>query len=209
MNLISKKELLALTGISYGQLYRWKREHLIPEEWFIKQSSYTGQETFFPREQILSRIRTILDAKDKYSLEELAGILSPETTDAYLSAEHLCEVEEISPGLLPVIAETCRGVSYEFFEVVLFAAVSALTAQLSLSGEQSAQLLRRAVSAGEALPLRTTGLELAVLKVGEAYHAALYKPAAPPAFDCLIQVEAACSLEELANQIRLKYKARN
>ncbi|MCL2486473.1 MAG: YhbD family protein, partial [Oscillospiraceae bacterium] len=32
--LISKKDLLEFTGISYGQLYRWKREGLIPEEWF-------------------------------------------------------------------------------------------------------------------------------------------------------------------------------
>lgn len=46
-DLISKKELLDLTGISYGQLYRWKRKNLIPEEWFIRKSSYTGQETFF------------------------------------------------------------------------------------------------------------------------------------------------------------------
>ncbi len=30
--LISKRELLELTGISYGQLYRWKRKNLIPEE---------------------------------------------------------------------------------------------------------------------------------------------------------------------------------
>lgn len=45
--LISKKELLRLTGISYGQLYRWKRKNLIPEEWFIRKSTYTGQETFF------------------------------------------------------------------------------------------------------------------------------------------------------------------
>jgi predicted DNA-binding transcriptional regulator AlpA len=29
--LISKKEVLELTGISYGQFYRWKREGLIPE----------------------------------------------------------------------------------------------------------------------------------------------------------------------------------
>ena len=41
--LISKKDLLNETGISYGQLYRWKREGLIPEEWFIKQPSFTGQ----------------------------------------------------------------------------------------------------------------------------------------------------------------------
>ena len=33
-NLISKKELLDQTGISYGQLYRWKRKGLIPEAWF-------------------------------------------------------------------------------------------------------------------------------------------------------------------------------
>ena len=56
MNLISKKDLLAVTGISYGQLYRWKRQRLIPEEWFIKKASYTGQETFFPRESIISRV---------------------------------------------------------------------------------------------------------------------------------------------------------
>lgn len=45
-DLISKKELLDETGISYGQLYRWKRKQLIPEEWFIRKSTFTGQETF-------------------------------------------------------------------------------------------------------------------------------------------------------------------
>ena len=49
--LISKKELLEVTNISYGQLYRWKRKKLIPEEWFIKKSSFTGQETYFPKEK--------------------------------------------------------------------------------------------------------------------------------------------------------------
>lgn len=44
--LISKKDLLDETGISYGQLYRWKRKQLIPEEWFIRKSTFTGQETF-------------------------------------------------------------------------------------------------------------------------------------------------------------------
>ena len=46
------------------------------EEWFIKRSSYTGQETFFPKEQILGRIQAILEAKDVYSLEELAKLFS-------------------------------------------------------------------------------------------------------------------------------------
>ena len=71
MDEISKKDLLAETGISYGQLYRWKREGLIPEEWFVKRSAFTGQETYFPRERILERVGIILEMKDEQSLEEI------------------------------------------------------------------------------------------------------------------------------------------
>lgn len=76
--LIPKKEVLRLTGISYGQLYRWKRLGLIPEAWFIRRSTFTGQETFFPKEKILKRIEDILRLKDEYPLEELVRLLSPE-----------------------------------------------------------------------------------------------------------------------------------
>ncbi|BCB02741.1 hypothetical protein KH172YL63_08740 [Bacillus sp. KH172YL63] len=69
-----------MTGISYGQLYRWKRKNIIPEEWFIKKSSYTGQETFFPREKMLSRIDAIKEMKDGYSLDELSEFFSPNPT---------------------------------------------------------------------------------------------------------------------------------
>lgn len=96
MDLISKKELLAQTGISYGQLYRWKREGLLPEEWFIKQASFTGQETFFPKDQVLSRIRTIIEMKDDYSLEELSRILvtNTESPISVKILESLPEIEE-------------------------------------------------------------------------------------------------------------------
>ncbi len=70
-NEISKKELLKQTGISYGQLYRWKREGLIPEEWFEKRSAFTGQETFFPRELVLERVKGIQSMKDDLSLSEI------------------------------------------------------------------------------------------------------------------------------------------
>ena len=73
---ISKKELLAQTGISYGQLYRWKREGLIPEDWFFRRSAFTGQETFFPRELILKRVKAILSMKDDLSLSEIKEQLS-------------------------------------------------------------------------------------------------------------------------------------
>ena len=81
MDEISKKDLLAETGISYGQLYRWKREGLIPEEWFVKRASFTGQETFFPRKRVLERVRMILDMKDEQSLENIRREILGEDED--------------------------------------------------------------------------------------------------------------------------------
>lgn len=70
--LISKKELLERYSISYGALYRWKRKGLIPEDWFIKKATVTGQETFFPEKLICERVELIQSQKDDFSLDELA-----------------------------------------------------------------------------------------------------------------------------------------
>ena len=56
--LISKKDLLNLEQISYGTLYRWKRQGLIPENWFIHKATDIGQATFFPEEKIPIRLLT-------------------------------------------------------------------------------------------------------------------------------------------------------
>lgn len=70
--LISKKDLLQKYDISYGALYRWKRKGLIPDDWFIKRSTVTGQETFFPEKLICQRMELIQSLKDEYSLDELS-----------------------------------------------------------------------------------------------------------------------------------------
>ena len=75
-NLISKKQLLDKYGFSYGALYRWKRMGLIPDEWFIKKSTVTGQETFFPADAICERVELILSKKENVQLDELAEKLS-------------------------------------------------------------------------------------------------------------------------------------
>lgn len=75
-NLISKKQLLEKYAVSYGALYRWKRKGLIPEEWFIKKSTSTGQETFFPKDLIFERVELILAKKENILLDELAEKIS-------------------------------------------------------------------------------------------------------------------------------------
>ncbi len=51
-----------------------ERKNIIPEEWFIKKSAFTGQETFFPRDKILERIELILSMKEETSLDDIANM---------------------------------------------------------------------------------------------------------------------------------------
>ena len=74
-DLISKRELLEKYGISYGALYRWKRMGLIPEDWFLRRATPTGQETFFHRGQICPRVE-LIRARGEVSLESLAEELN-------------------------------------------------------------------------------------------------------------------------------------
>ncbi len=96
-NLITKKELLERTGISYGALYRWKRMKLLPDEWFIHRSTFTGHETFFPRERVLERVAEIQRLKENMSLEEIARHFSPAPTGQVL----LTPAEAVELGIAP------------------------------------------------------------------------------------------------------------
>ncbi len=118
--LISKKEILDMTGISYGQLYRWKRKELIPEEWFIKKSSYTGQETFFPREKIINRINKIIDLKDDMPLDDLAVMFTNKPKVDDVSEEYLIEKEIIREETLPIYKDIFREKEeYSFKDILL------------------------------------------------------------------------------------------
>jgi hypothetical protein len=107
--LISKKDLLELAGISYGQLYRWKRKDLIPEEWFIRKSTFTGQETFFPKEKILERINKIQTMKENLSLDELANMFSPNITDLQLEKNELVERNIVSNTVMDFYLDKEKG----------------------------------------------------------------------------------------------------
>jgi len=167
MDLISKKELLLTTGISYGQLYRWKREGLIPEEWFIKQSAYTGQETFFPREQVLERVASILALKDTHSLEELAGLLSDEralTVPADLFAE-----------LLSTNAQTAHGEADYGRLPEILAQQDFSLAEIALAGMLWGKAASVGMQSGESdVLIRQGALVLGTLKAG-GLHCTLFR----------------------------------
>jgi len=129
--LISKKEVLEMTGISYGQFYRWKRKGLIPESWFIRKSTFTGQETFLPREKVLERIKKIQDLKDDHSLEELAKLLSPEVSGRDFSTEEVGTLNWISEEVRNFY-EDYRNTSgdYLFHDILFLTVLEKLRHQL-------------------------------------------------------------------------------
>jgi DNA-binding transcriptional MerR regulator len=125
--LISKKEVLEELGISYGQLYRWKRKGLIPEAWFIRQSTFTGQETFFPREKIIGRIQRIKEMKENVPLDDLAELITTRVNeklevafsrlrnlgwlnDQIVEACHLQTDRDTERNTVPVSEALCVGV---------------------------------------------------------------------------------------------------
>ncbi len=122
-SLISKKELLTRYNISYGALYRWKRKGLIPDEWFMKKATSTGQETFFPEKLVCERIETIQSMKEDVLLDELAQKLSGEEkknefilldTEFGEKTFRLCDVKSISVvdknGEVTDIMETVKNI---------------------------------------------------------------------------------------------------
>ncbi|MCD8056329.1 MAG: YhbD family protein [Clostridiales bacterium] len=81
-SLISKQDVLKMYNISYGTLYRWKRMGLLPGEWFIKKTVFTGQETFLPRELVIERINLILKEQSKgKSLDEIYAAITNESVE--------------------------------------------------------------------------------------------------------------------------------
>ncbi len=117
--LISKKDLLETANISYGQLYRWKRKKLIPDEWFIRKSTFTGQETFFPKEKILPRIEKIKYYKEDLSLDALADLFSPSIEEFKTSySDAMSLISEATLALFDIEANISKDMLT--FEKIVF-----------------------------------------------------------------------------------------
>ncbi len=204
MELISKKDLLDQTGISYGQLYRWKRKQLIPEAWFIRKSTFTGQETFFPKALILARIDQILNMKDDLSLDQVAGKLSPSLPDQEASKSEIAKRNIVSQiALQRFAASDPDSTVYSFDKILYFYVIDKLLQAGDMSMDEGAQLLetmrdRFPKFEGKACDLvfvRKMGVSaFALVSVPSEWH-----------FDNGVKVVARLSMTECIEQLRSKW----
>lgn len=202
--LISKKELLMITGISYGQLYRWKREKLIPEDWFIKQPSFTGQETFFPREKMLNRVKAIQELKDRYSLEELSKILSPEVAERNFTLEDLSKISEVNGGLIPAFTDGFKKNNFTFIEVLIMVAISELKLECDITFIQVTELVDGI--RGYLENIKSTGFIFVVFDLDKIYYASLYQEQAQVFLDNRFRIVKQIRLNDISSTIKIKYK---
>jgi hypothetical protein len=202
--LISKKELLKITGISYGQLYRWKREGLIPEEWFIKQPTFTGQETFFPKTKILNRIKAIQQLKDKYSLEELAKVLSPEVSERIFTSDDLQIIDEIEKGLIPCFCQTFGKNSFSYVEVLALMAISQCKRNLGLQLKDVETLC---MGIKEHLKdIKQTDFMFVLLNKNGDYFVTIHAEQAKIFFDGRWRMLCQIRLNDISSMMKIKYR---
>jgi len=200
---ISKQELLRRAGISYGQFYRWKRMGLIPEAWFERRSTFTGQATFLPADKVLPRIERILALKDRHGLEEIAQLLSPDLGRKTYTPEELAEMSWISERARTLHpAARAGGEPCTFEDVLCMVLIDELLGAGGLTDAEArlaaATVVRRL---GE---LATDGPELMLVMARRGGMAFAAVHSGNCLFDEQTQIVAQVSLDGLIEQIKVR-----
>lgn len=141
--LISKQQLLHIARISYGTLYRWKRMNLIPENWFIHKATKTGQETFFPRTKILTRIQRIQELKGELTVPQMQELFSANVESFVIPRKDFEELELVS--VTSMKAFNCvfpNKTEYDFNDVFVMYVVEHLLRLSGLYIEDAKQVVR-------------------------------------------------------------------
>ncbi len=201
--LISKKDLLELTDISYGQLYRWKRKGLIPDDWFIKKSSFTGQETFFPKEKVLSRIQKIVSMKEDVSLDDLADMFSPAPNLMQLHTDELLKRNIVSDVTLALYLDV-RGSSepLSFDEALAAYVLNRLIVSGGISADEGRQVLE--VLKDGSGTLQSTQSDLLLLRKLGVFCCFMVSPPCRLFPDRGVRIIEQISLSAAAEELKLK-----
>jgi hypothetical protein len=206
-DLISKKDLLQSAGISYGQLYRWKRKGLIPEDWFIRKSTFTGQETFFPREKVLTRIDKIKSMKNEdASLDEIADTVSPDLGEVSMTIAEIGERGLVSAEALEIFtAEACDcEAPLVFGEVVSLSVLDTLLKTGDVNLDEGRAVLRSLQENYPAFEGRPTDL-IFVRRMGLS-TSLLVSSAAEVRFESSARVVARLNLADCAEALSTRIK---
>lgn len=178
---ITKKQLLELTNISYGQLYRWKRLGLIPESWFIKRAAVTGQETVLPRKKSVARINKILQLMKSYSIEQLVEKLAFNKDQPVITFEELYQLPYLDTQQVNAIGNYFKSESYTATQLVMIISMANVSDVARLNTRQFVDLLRFALPVAD--KIQKIEVRCLVFAAGGDYHLAIIDNGQSPIFD--------------------------
>lgn len=200
--LISKKDLLEITDISYGQLYRWKRKGLIPEDWFIKKASYTGQETYFPKFKVLSRIEKIKSMKEDVSLDDLADVFMPTLNEVSLDRQEIIARGLASSDVLKIYQDTNASETMAFNDILAISILDRLITAGDIGLDEGRTLLEVMKEASVKLGLESCEMFL-MRKLG-VFSCFVVKPPCNIVTDKGIKLISRLNMAALTEEIKLK-----
>lgn len=200
--LISKKDLLETTDISYGQLYRWKRKGLIPEDWFIKKSSFTGQETFFPKFKVLSRIEKIKNMKEEVSLDDLADVFTPTLNEVSMDHQEIIARGLASADVLKIFQDTTNNETMAFNDILAIYILDRLMTSGDIGLDEGRTLLEVMKEASVKLGLESC--EVYLLRKLGVFFCFVIKPPCNIVTDKVSKLISRLNVAALTEEIKLK-----
>lgn len=169
---ITKKQLLEQCGLSYGQLYRWKRMGLIPREWFIKKSAVTGQETVLPKNKILKRIEQIEQMMESHSLEQIAQRFAFDSREKVIDFQRLYSLPFIKTEYVTTLGNYFKKDGYSATELMLILCCADVAGKEHFTTRQYVDILRYALPLAE--KCQSQEMRCIIFAAGGDFHIALY-----------------------------------
>jgi hypothetical protein len=201
---ISKQDALRESGISYGQFYRWKRIGLIPESWFRRRATFTGQETFLPRAKLLERIRRIQGLKDRHSLEDIARMLSPDVVSRSYSPAEVESMAWISQRARSLLPEGGTEGDLRFLDLLCLTLIEHLLREESVADHQIGVAADTLCTRFGDVDSGGAERRLTLVSKEGVTSAALHSGAC--AFDEGTQVLTSISIDSLVEQLKLRLR---
>lgn len=197
---ITKKDLLESMGISYGQLYRWKRMGLIPENWFIKRRSVTGQETVLPKEKSIKRIKEIQKLMERYSLDQIVDKFSFDAKKDVISFENMYKTKHLDAEYVNAVGNYFKKSGYTAIEYMMIICCARVAAEQHFSTRQFVDLLRYALPMAEKCEKKE--MNCFIFAAGGDYHLALSDNNIMPILDSGLRVVGEFNLETMWDKLK-------
>ena len=200
MEYITKKQLLEEMNISYGQLYRWKRLGLIPESWFIKRPSSTGQETILPRKKIINRIKDIQQQMETQSLEQLVVKYSFQSDKDVISLDKMYKSPYLAVEYVNAVGNYFKKPGYTAVEYMMIICCADVAAKQRFTTRQYVDLLRFGLPM--AATCKKAEARCVVFAAGGDYHIVLIDNGCGFAFDGGLRIVGDYNLETMWNKLK-------